>query len=98
MSALALFFELEWVVLPYETDRLAERRRLAAEAERAWAHASGALGDQPPRLARLPLLLLEGDWSAGRDVALATLATTQNNEAWRRYPSSRPPPWWPWLS
>ncbi|HEX6738822.1 MAG TPA: helix-turn-helix transcriptional regulator, partial [Vicinamibacteria bacterium] len=81
-----LFYELDLVVLPYETDRLAERRRLAEEAERAWTRASGALADFPPRFARLPLLLLEGRWAEARDLALATLAATRSHEAWRRYP------------
>jgi DNA-binding CsgD family transcriptional regulator len=81
-----LFYELDLVVLPYETDRLAERQRLADEAEREWTRASGMLGDLPPTLAQLPLLLLEGRWADARTVALATLAATQSNEAWRRFP------------
>ena len=84
--ATTLFYELDLVVLPYETDRLAERRRLAEEAERAWGRASGALADFPPRFARLPLLLLEGHWAEARDLALTTLAATRSHEAWRRYP------------
>jgi DNA-binding CsgD family transcriptional regulator len=80
------FYELDLVVLPFETDQLAARQWLADEAQRAWTRASGMLADLPPRLAHLPLLLLEGRWSEARDVAQATLAASQSNEAWRRYP------------
>jgi DNA-binding CsgD family transcriptional regulator len=81
-----LFFELDLVVLPYEADRLAERRHLADEAERVWTRARGALVDLPPRLAQLPLLLLEGRWGEARGLALATFAAG-SSEAWRRFPA-----------
>jgi DNA-binding CsgD family transcriptional regulator len=80
------FFELDLVVLPFQTARLAERRRLANEAEAAWKRARGALWDLEPRLAHLPLLCLEGRWSEARDVAQTTLAALRSNDAWRRYP------------
>jgi DNA-binding CsgD family transcriptional regulator len=80
------FYELDLVVLRYQTEQLAERWRLADQAEDAWRRASGALPDLSPRLARLPLLLLEGQWSEARELAVATLAVPQSNEAWRRYP------------
>ena len=63
--------ELSFGVLPYRAEQLAERRRLAAEAERLWARAGEALDGLPPRLARLPLLALEGAWTEARAVALA---------------------------
>ena len=66
--------ELNWLVLPYRADALAERRRLAAEAEEARSRASGALADQPPCLARLPLLYLESAWSEARHLALLARA------------------------
>jgi DNA-binding CsgD family transcriptional regulator len=80
------FFELDLVVLPFQTHRLAERRRLATEAEAAWNRARGALWDLDPRLAQLPLLHLEGRWTEARDVAQTTLAALRSNDAWRRYP------------
>lgn len=82
-----LFYELDLAVLPYETDQVAERQRLADETVRAWTRASGAVAGLSPLLARLPLLFLEGAWSEARDLALATLATARSNAAWRRYPS-----------
>lgn len=63
--------ELRWTMLPYYADRLGERERLATEAEEEWARARGALDGLPPRLARLSLLLLEGNWDEGRTIALA---------------------------
>jgi DNA-binding CsgD family transcriptional regulator len=80
------FFELDLVVLPFQTARLLERRRLANEAEAAWKRARGALLDLDPRLAQLPLLYLEGRWTEARDVAQTTLAALRSNDAWRRYP------------
>ena len=35
--------EVEQVILRYQTDQLAERRRLTAEAETAWKQANNAL-------------------------------------------------------
>jgi DNA-binding CsgD family transcriptional regulator len=80
------FFELDLVVLPFQTARLVERRRLASEAEAAWQRARGALWDLDPRLAQLPLLYLEGRWTEAREVAQTTLAALRSNDAWRRYP------------
>jgi hypothetical protein len=82
-----LYFELDLVVLPYETDRLAERQRLADEAARAWTRASGALAGLSPLMAQLPLLSVEGRWAEARDLACATLAASEGNAAWRRSPS-----------
>jgi DNA-binding CsgD family transcriptional regulator len=66
--------ELRWVALPYHADDLAARRRLAVEAEGWWRHASATLAELPPRLAHLPLLLLEGDWAGARALAQAGCA------------------------
>jgi DNA-binding CsgD family transcriptional regulator len=85
-AATTLFLELDLVVLPYQTEQLDERRRLAEDAARAWRRAGGAHSDFPPRFAQLPLLLLEGRWTEAREVALATFAAVQSNDAWRRYP------------
>jgi DNA-binding CsgD family transcriptional regulator/tetratricopeptide (TPR) repeat protein len=59
--ATALWAELRVVLLPYEAERVAERRHLAAEAERAAARASEMIDPARSRLRRLPLLL-EGAW------------------------------------
>ncbi|HET8629857.1 MAG TPA: AAA family ATPase [Thermomicrobiales bacterium] len=60
-----LSWELEDAVLPYQADRVGERRRLAAAIEAALARAAGAR-DRPPALDCLPLLLVEGRWAEAR--------------------------------
>ncbi len=57
------------VAIPYRADRLAERRALAAEAEGALARAAGVREELAPRLASLPLLVLEGAWDEARALA-----------------------------
>jgi DNA-binding CsgD family transcriptional regulator len=84
--AKALFWELALVALPYETDRLAERQRLAHEAETELARA-GVPADASPHLLRLPLMALEGRWTEARDLALAGHAVTRMSEWDGRYPS-----------
>ncbi len=55
--------EIELVALPYRTQEIAYRRRLAEGAEAEWARASGTVPSAfPPRFMRLPLLLVEGPW------------------------------------
>jgi ATP/maltotriose-dependent transcriptional regulator MalT len=70
--------ELGWVVLPYQTERLTDRRALADEAEQAWRRAGGARPDIIPASATLPLLLLEGRWEEARTIAeqLRTLVSS----------------------
>jgi len=70
-----LLGELRMVALPYQTDNRARRHHLAREGERALAQAIGVTPDIPPRFAAVPLLLLEGQWSEAREVALATCDT-----------------------
>jgi len=60
--------ELHQVLIPYYADRVSERRRIAAEAETAYAKAITAAPDQPARIAGVPLLMLEGEWAAARQV------------------------------
>src|SRR5207244_4328066 len=62
--------ELQWTVLPYRTDRPAEREHLAMEAERAWTRAGDTPADLSSGFARLPVLLLTGDWATARALAL----------------------------
>jgi DNA-binding CsgD family transcriptional regulator len=72
-----LLYHLEWVALPYQADRVSDRRILAAEAEEAWHQARGALdGDDPPRLPLLPLLVVEGAWADARALATAVRAAS----------------------
>jgi DNA-binding CsgD family transcriptional regulator len=62
--------ELRWVVLPYHADDCPRRDRLAHEAEAAWTRARNALDALPPRLARLPLLFVEGGWEEALPIAV----------------------------
>jgi hypothetical protein len=71
--------ELLCAVLPYQPDRVTERRQLAAEAVQAWRQASGAA--HGPFGAQLPLLLLEGEWAAARPLALAVHAANTDRPA-----------------
>jgi hypothetical protein len=57
--------ELILAVLPYQADNLAERERIAAAAERMarWMLERGGHGNlNLPRYARIPLMVLEGEW------------------------------------
>ncbi|HEX5504280.1 MAG TPA: AAA family ATPase, partial [Thermomicrobiales bacterium] len=63
---MSLVGELAIAVLPYEADRLAERRRFEAEAVALWEQARGAVATPIPDEPRLPLLLLEGHWARAR--------------------------------
>jgi DNA-binding CsgD family transcriptional regulator/type II secretory pathway predicted ATPase ExeA len=74
--------ELFEVVLPYQTDDLDGRQRLAREAEEAWTRASGATIDLPPRFVWLPLLLIEGEWREARELAEAARNPT-GRRSWR---------------
>jgi DNA-binding CsgD family transcriptional regulator/transcriptional regulator with XRE-family HTH domain len=58
--------DLALAMLPYGADRIAERRALATEAERALAGTSGAFLDVYARFNLVPLLLVEGDWEQAR--------------------------------
>ncbi|MHB8645489.1 MAG: helix-turn-helix transcriptional regulator [Thermomicrobiales bacterium] len=74
-SAQTALHELAWTVVPYQTDRLADRLALAVEAEEAWNRASGALQlDDPSNLMRLPLLILDGKWTEARAIGLIVRA------------------------
>ena len=63
--------ELLLAVLPYQADDLAERERVVAAAERtaAWlVERGGHANPHLPRYARLPLLVLEGQWREARRI------------------------------
>ncbi|MFN8541138.1 MAG: AAA family ATPase [Thermomicrobiales bacterium] len=68
--------ELHSVVLRYQTENLADRQALAASIARVWARAGGARPAYSPRLAYLPLLLLEGHWDEAQAVAQEVFART----------------------
>ena len=65
------------MVLPYLTEDLHERERLATEAEQvmSWSGPQVATGETSDyvRDPRIPLLFLEGRWAEARQVARATL-------------------------
>jgi DNA-binding CsgD family transcriptional regulator len=69
--------ELEWVLLPYFTERVQERHALATESERAWVAGSGALvaGDAL-QLPHVPNLVVEGQWTEARRLACAVRAAS----------------------
>lgn len=68
--AFTLICELMDVMLPYGTTEVAERRRLAAEAEAALRRAGGAFAaGVSPRRAWLSTLFLEGSWAEVREIA-----------------------------
>jgi DNA-binding NarL/FixJ family response regulator len=63
--------ELIHVTLQYRADNLAERERVAAEAERmaTWVvERGGHRNPHLPRYARVPLLVLEGRWREAREI------------------------------
>ena len=78
----ALVLESFEVVLPYQTDDVSERRRLAREASEAWTRASDVLEDLTPQFAPLPVLVVEGKWGQARELALAATAEGSRT-SWR---------------
>ena len=83
--AILLLYQLTIAQLPYGADDLLERGRIAREGEAAWRRADGDLGEISPRIAWLPILLIEGDWSGAREVArhgrLSHDVTSEKHEA-----------------
>ncbi|MGI8854226.1 MAG: AAA family ATPase [Thermomicrobiales bacterium] len=70
--------EMEMVALPYRTEERAGRRSLAERGEAEWTRASGALpASIPPRFARLPLLIIDGQWEEAGRLAAAGSAETR---------------------
>jgi DNA-binding CsgD family transcriptional regulator len=64
-------FELTCAMLPYQTERVDERRRLADEAQRALAAAGSIERSSIPESAGLALDYVEGAWRTARDIGLA---------------------------
>jgi DNA-binding CsgD family transcriptional regulator len=71
--AFTLLSELEDIVLIYDATDVAERRRLALEAEVALQRAGGALpADVSPRRAWVGVFFLEGQWAEAGAIAADT--------------------------
>ena len=81
----AAAWELLLAALPYRADDLAARRHLAGEAEAALGRARGVplAAGFAPRLATLPLLLVEGAWAEAR--ALARDAPAARDIPWGEF-------------
>jgi DNA-binding CsgD family transcriptional regulator len=71
-----IWSEMNLVVLPYQTDNLAERARLRAEAGEAWSRCLGftftVAGEHVP--SELPIHMLEGRWTTALGIAHEHLA------------------------
>lgn len=67
--------ELRWMVLAYQTERLEDRKHLAAEAERAWTVADGSMSEREfsPRCTRVSLLILDGEWEEADELSSTLL-------------------------
>ncbi|MDQ4135960.1 MAG: AAA family ATPase, partial [Pseudomonadota bacterium] len=65
---------VRFVVLPYATDDLPERRRLMADSEAAMAKTGGVYPQFGPRNAYLPSALLEGRWDEAAELTAETRA------------------------
>jgi pyruvate kinase len=62
--------ELDSICLAYEAHDRDARERIAAESEQAYRRAEGGfVAEDFARTARLPLLMLEGEWAAARRIA-----------------------------
>jgi DNA-binding CsgD family transcriptional regulator len=57
-------YDLRFALLPYQADRVGDRRNLAAAVERAVLRAVDFATDSYVQLCQMPLPLLEGDWDA----------------------------------
>ncbi|HYI15026.1 MAG TPA: AAA family ATPase [Thermomicrobiales bacterium] len=76
--AIMLLQQLTLAQIPYGADNLAERRRIAAAGETAWRVSSGAHDNVSPRFAWLPLLQIEGDWWAARELAISGVQSSDS--------------------
>ena len=79
LVAVDALWEVAEVLVPFRTTHLAERQRVRAEADAAWAKVAGAMSTEgPPHLAYfgnlMGVLLLEGVWADARDLERAARA------------------------
>ncbi len=82
MVGASVHADLYGVVIPYQTDRLAERARLAAAAEQTRTRSTSVIANLNPRFARVSLLLVEGAWV---EVERLTRETNEGLESLRRF-------------
>jgi DNA-binding CsgD family transcriptional regulator/tetratricopeptide (TPR) repeat protein len=61
--------EVRWVLLPYQTDRVDERHQFIDAMHAAYTHISDSADGLIPRLALLPVSMVEGDWTAMHTIA-----------------------------
>ncbi|MGN6812164.1 MAG: LuxR C-terminal-related transcriptional regulator, partial [Thermomicrobiales bacterium] len=66
--------EIGWVILPYQTERVAEREQLAVTAQAAWDLARGAFVDLASNIARRSLAVVDGHWREAIALAVALRA------------------------
>jgi len=86
LAAIMSSRELEAVALPYRTEDIAGRRRLAERAAAQWARAGDAIpATLPQRFTLLPLLVLEGDWEEAEQLAAAGGAEERGDSAFRAF-------------
>jgi len=84
LAAIMSSREMQAVALPYRTEDIAGRRRLAEWAELEWVRASRAVpASVPQRFPRLPLLVLEGQWEEAERLASAGSAEVGGSIAFR---------------
>jgi transcriptional regulator with XRE-family HTH domain/tetratricopeptide (TPR) repeat protein len=74
------------VALPYRTEDVAGRRRLARRADAETARASGAVPSTiPARYMSLPLLVVEGEWDEAERLAVMGSAEERGDIGFRAY-------------
>jgi tetratricopeptide (TPR) repeat protein len=84
IASLTSWRELASVVLPYRSEDIAERQRLAERMEREHEWASGAIpAAVPSRFLHLPLLVLEGEWEEAERLALVASTEGRGNIVFR---------------
>jgi len=84
LAAIMSSREMEAVALPYRTEEIAGRRRLAERAAAEWARASQTVpASLPQRFTLLPLLVLEGHWAEAERLASAGSAEERGDPAFR---------------
>ena len=86
LAAIMSSREMEMVALPYRTEDIAGRRRLAERAAAEWARAGDAIpATLPQRFTLLPLLVLEGHWAEAERLASAGSAEERGDTAFRAF-------------
>lgn len=90
LIAVTLWVDLVDVMLPFQTARIAERRRHVVRVEQAFRQALGALDSRlPPRFAAVETLLLEGNWREAAEILELLAEPGITIETWREYGLAR---------